>query len=226
MIEAQRGESINWEELSPSTTSWFAEAYLSDLPDSLPNSLRNFWGSNYVIPLNADGQQVAALSIAAHAVDLREQDGRVNVPTDGGNEFRVQGVPFELIEGLPVTPEYAVKFVATSFGTRVAAVPWLAKADVRWVPLAARWCVTLERPVAAMRRSDGSAIEVLEVYVGHYPALGEATPSDELRLRMLAPVARQPPEATVRNGGDEFKWPILPGHPVEFTEIVPPAPAG
>lgn len=230
VMESEHGGSIDWSKLEVSEEPYFARGYLEVLPDSLPNYVHNWWGPWYLMPLLDRGEEVGLLGLAAYATDLYVgEDGGVRMPPVGGNWFRTQGVPMELTEGVPTTPEAAVRYVAQTLGTRIAAVPTMERAPVLWVPMAARWRVELENAVKVRHAVDGTVEETKVVYVGHYPALADGTAdAGPLELRMFVALPDQPRWAEIRYSPPDdhadrrtFEWPILEGHPTTFARVEP-----
>lgn len=227
------GSPIPWSEVeAPSRPAYLAAgAYTQiSIADSIPAGVWRALGSEYLVPLFHEGRPVASVAVAARASRVGiGGDGLLELPDDAGSLFFTLGIPKGETISLPVSPERAVLAVAEATGARVVAVPELLYSRLGDVaPQSARWKIDLERAVA-VRLLDGGTDSVRTIYVSSVPY--EAS-SNEWRIRLRCDVAApvQPARDTIRyplfpSGSEEpvvqsLIVDFLPGHPVEFHEVV------
>jgi hypothetical protein len=223
-IEEEHGAKINWTGVEPGIREpYFAESHLPPLGvDTSLHTIRHF-GPHFLVPFYEGERPVVVVSVAAYATNIvLDALGFVRriSNTEGGNEFRVSGVPLSL-DGLtlPPAPEDAVEFAFEQTGARIVDVPVLGVPGNRVVQTGARWRVRLERVVEFERVVNGQSMQASEVYVSAWPSLADARefgvlPSEtDLRLFVAAPA--QP--ATEDIGG--IAVPLRPGYAVDLYEV-------
>ncbi len=226
-IEAQHGKPIRWEDVALGPREvFFSESHLEPVPDTLPIFLKNHLGPFYHVPLFVRSEQVATISIAAHATGLfLDANGRVHRPTDetAGGEFHWHGVPKAWSIGDPPSPESVVESVATATGARVSEVPYLLTARREFSRSYSVWAIRLEREVPFRREKDGSVEMASTVYMGAHPLTlppGAAGSFEALTYHL--PGGHQPLEVEVPlPDGAVYRAPVRVGFPVGMEVVTP-----
>lgn len=176
-LEEAHGRSIAWNDLDlDPRLAYFAQSSYEPLPDSIPASVRRYYGSHYLVPFYVHGVQAVSIGVAAYNPDIwLDAEGRVRKPPISGNEFVPVGVLWDLVSRTPPWPEQAVLSVYKATGARTVEVPMLIKPGERWAPQGARWKLALERPITVERMSDGMHFLVETIYLGSWRGPGRPT---------------------------------------------------
>lgn len=222
--EEEHGGNIDWERVQlGGRPAYFAESHLEPLPDSSGNPAIRAYGPHYLVPLFVDATPVVVVGVAAYATNIYiTQDGFVRRidNLDGGNEFRVSGIPLALGgTTLPPSPETAVEFAWTETGTRVDEVPVLGVPGNRVSRTGARWRLELAHDVDFERLIDGQVVASSEVYVGVWCSIYDARlglnePCEE-HLRLFVAAAAQPLTEEIEG----VSLPLRDGYAVDLNEV-------
>jgi hypothetical protein len=141
------------------------------------------WGSWWLITLCAGREPQVSLAVSAEANELQIADGRLVFPFASGNEFFPIGIPTGNEGEYPLSPEAAIRSVASTRVQLVSRVPELVMPPrFNGFPQAARWRIHFESPVSVKLRSKDLLAQ--EVYIGRdgldaANAIREYVPSDE-----------------------------------------------
>jgi hypothetical protein len=221
-VERGHGRPVSWAkaELGP-RAPFLALSALSDLPDSLPAFVHNFYGPHYLVPIYTLGRQFSTVAVAASSRGEIDENGFAKGLV--GNEFTPVGIPHDAKLGHPASPEAIVQHAATALGARVTEVPYLLQPGYTVSVTQSTWVLILERSVQVRRILDGAVIEVSKLYVGQFSSFTDPRTGSLFNLRFFVPAENQPTTERIRypTGSEtrEIFWPIRDGAPVDLREV-------
>lgn len=176
VIEETWCRRIDWDRARTSRDYWFFGTPPTSAPaDSLIQSVLNFWGPKYFVPVLHGADWIATIIVAAHATNVTiTGEGRLKLNGPGGDEIEIQEGSCHYGAGTPPAPEEAVAFAASVTGRKVVEVPSLYLPGVLVGPGGVRWRIVLDEPVTVRTLADGTVHETNEVYVAVWPDISEA----------------------------------------------------
>lgn len=223
--EEAHGGPIDWTSLRPEPRgAYFAESHLEPVPSHLGNPVIRFFGPYFLVPLYEKAVPKVVVAVAAYATNVAVDPlGFVHRldPRDGGNEFRVSGIPLALDSlTMPPAPEAAVQFAFEVTGVKIVEVPVLGVPGNRVKPTLARWQLRLAQPVVLERLVDDGLLSTDVVYVRVVRSfadvrLNASALSQAPGLRLFAAASLQPDVEHY----DGTELPLRPGYAVDLHEV-------
>lgn len=175
-FDGQRGRPIAYQKLTvcgaPLYASTAFDRLAIDDPATAAHSLQKALGPWWLVKLCGPGTGPQMnIAVSAYSTDLGiAEDGGVDFPAIGGNDFVPEGIPVGQEANELPSPEAAVVLAASLSGRRVAAVPELIAPFFRnGSPFGARWRMRLDGP-ARIRGASGQSMESSEVFISRVRA--------------------------------------------------------
>ena len=205
-LEREHGRRIDFAALTIGSPAYYAASPYDPVPARYSPGFRNGFGPHYLVYLVEGDRPVLSVAVAAFG-ESQIVDGELRLPMIGGMEFTPAGIRPGDGFSMPLSPEAAVHRVSSLTGARASALPELVMPYHEFAPQFARWKITLDRPVSARTRSDGSTRSTREVYVG-------------LRGEIAVPADDQPSEVkSFEPGGERYTIPRRANRPVMFVPV-------
>jgi hypothetical protein len=200
-IEDSHGGRIDFRGLRLCGRRFYIRPVVAPPPPNTRGYLLRYFAPQWIVPLCDQGVPAVTSEIPDAPSAMSLADGHISFSDfTGGNDFWMNGSPPGFEEGLPLSPEQAVKYAVTVMGRRVAQVPdgWIWHALnpnyapwVRSVAICARWRLTLDGATRLRGDSTGTIYDATEVYVHRAPVCGTGP------IRLELPLATQP-----------LQWPV------------------
>ena len=174
VLEQDRGAPIDFMALQKCWRAVHVSSPYVDPPPAAPGWVRRVVADQWAIALCAlDNRAQLSVGVPDAPADIRIADGQLVLrQLGGGSDFTGVGVPIRYPLGLPLTPEAAVYAVFNSSGKRIDAIPIAFNQlhlGLGQFPLCASWRIRTEAPMHAVRESNGTNVDISEVYVRNYP---------------------------------------------------------
>lgn len=173
--ESERGAPIDWQSVQPCERFTYSISPVGDIPPNVPGWLRRALSSHWAVPLCGSDRRVqVSIGVPDAVRDARIVNGALVLRQfGGGEEFDLTGVPSHFSNGLPLSPEAAVKALALAANVRTREVPVAINqhdsVGAGQLPLCASWRLRVERPRRAFAPNGYSAIYT-EFFVRRVPA--------------------------------------------------------
>jgi hypothetical protein len=167
-LERDHGAKVTLSELHPHDRVYYVDTPYASISDAVPVPQQRPFGPWYLVQMiNPGDVPVISVAVSAYSTDVEvDEAGMLTFARDAGNEFLAVGIPADLAQEFPYSPERIAQIAFESTGRRVASVPELIHPGRPLLPQLARWRVTLDHPTHVQLRGNSSLRQVQEVYVG------------------------------------------------------------
>lgn len=174
VVEKDRGARINLVRLHVCKRTFYVEPSVEALPPVEHPGARRAFGPYWTVPFcGGTGVPQVSIAVSALATDLKFDGKKFVYPSEGGMFFFSVGIPIKYNEGLPGSPENAIRAVGEETGARISAVPRLVGIPLV-APQLAMWYLALDHPVEVRSTATGKIRVVSAVFYKGNNEIGRA----------------------------------------------------
>jgi hypothetical protein len=219
-VIAIHGKPIAFDSIMATDGILYVPSAFAAFPDSMPGSLKRWLGPWFIVPYAERGQIVLTVAVSALNTHVGVHDsGRLRLPAQHGNEFRVAGVPAEGEWTIPLTSESASLAVSRAFNVRPTGTPTPLRVLEPEYPQMVRWRVSLGSEVR-VRTLEGDSTTTKELFVVAW------VPPDGTQAQPMFFVrggAHTGQQRVVYPSTDGIQYQLLTkvGHPTFLRRVVP-----